>query len=1065
MASKEEEGVETRKVSKEEAAFILGQGGKTKAKLCAVSSAQIDLQETRGPSGLSHSQLQIRGTPRQRRCARKYIEFVIAQRVGPVNVKDPSEHDDLTILVVPADTVSFVTGRQGSFLRLVEEEWSALLFFLQVNPKNPPIHVDPTRTERLAIFGPQRRRRGAELKVMAAIEMKLPGHFTNKVTAKESPDMGFATDTVAIKEEDYSYALGRSGATRKKLARASGCIVEYVGRMAFLSGSKQERKLSKEYLRWLLLQRIGETVHVDSKGRDDVTVIMVPSNGVRYVAGSRVSGLGLRSIEEETSTFCIIDGTSEESDDHKPLLIFGCQEDRRVAESLVCERILSQKADEAVSSSHGADKGKRAKGGNFDKDWKDKDWKDKDWKDKEWKGKEWKDQDWKDKDWSWKDKDWKDKEWRDTDWKDKDWKGWDSYGKDRDRTVAAPTLPAGNAWAPCEAGDEGDGPDPEHVAREGCTTESLNIISDDAAFLMGPKGGTKKKIAAVSGAYLELKTSRLEVTGTAEERERAKKYIGLVMAQRVGPVKIEAIDQHTDLSVVEVPAEAVSFVTGKQGSFLRLVEEEFGTLLFFIDFSRHARREQQQLERLAIFGARRDRRGAELKVMAAIEMKQPGCFTKRDPASPMQDPMEGFATDRMHIHEEDYSYALGKGGATRKKIAQASGCVIEYIGRLAFLSGTKKERTHAREYLGWLFLQRVGSVEVNYQGRDDVTVLPVPKDCVGFVTGHKGTSLRAVEDASGTFCFIEGGREDPYRDPKPLLIFGDPDARATAEELLQKRINLKLVGGWVDEDGTSLGNSCHHGEKSGGRHGRDKGQRKGGGRGQEKTSGGTIASDEHGGQAAAGSELPQDRSAGRDRGEDSALREPDGGRPPNIVEGDATDFDGLWGDWGGSSDEEAQAELAAGAGATASAGSGDISAAVQVPSTANMPSNVSVATSVRPGVPVLPPDPRTAAAAQTPAGSPSKAAAAQTPSGSAGWGRGSPHPASGSAGNIPSPHRSSAAVTGSGGSGGAGTGGSPAKASEEIALPPHLLHEEAWPDLGLGAPKAAPKAGPRKARR
>jgi len=75
----------------------------------------------------------------------------------------------------------------------------------------------------------------------------------------------------------------------------------------------------------------------------------------------------------------------------------------------------------------------------------------------------------------------------------------------------------------------------------------------------------------------------------------------------------------------------------------------------------------------------------------------------------------------------------------------------------------------AREYLLWLFRQRVGPVEVSYDGREDVTVLQVPKDCVGFVTGHKGTALRSVEDATGTFCFIEGGRSDPNRDPKPLL--------------------------------------------------------------------------------------------------------------------------------------------------------------------------------------------------------------------------------------------------------------------------------------------------------
>merc|ERR1719188_2489439 len=124
------------------------------------------------------------------------------------------------------------------------------------------------------------------------------------------------------------------------------------------------------------------------------------------------------------------------------------------------------------------------------------------------------------------------------------------------------------------------------------------------------------------------------------------------MAQRVGPVHLDDEDDNDDLSVIEVPGEAVSFVTGRQGSFLRLVEEEFGTLLFFIDFDKSNRRDQ--LEKLAVFGSERERRGAELKVMAAIEMKQPGHFTGRDLNLPMVNPQDCFATDRMNIDEEDY---------------------------------------------------------------------------------------------------------------------------------------------------------------------------------------------------------------------------------------------------------------------------------------------------------------------------------------------------------------------------------------------------------------------------
>lgn len=945
MAAKNdsEEGAETRKVSKDEAAFILGGGGKTKAKLCNVSGAQIDVTEISAASGI-FNQLQIRGTVRQRKLARKYVEFVVAQRLGPVQIEDPSVHDDLTILVVPADTVSFITGKGGSFLRLVEEEWGALLFFLQVNPKNPPKDVAPGGTEKLAIFGPDRRRRGAQLKVMAAVEMKLPLYFTKTVSDCTSPDEGFSTDTVSIKEDDYSYALGRSGTTRKKLARASGCIVEYVNRVAYLCGTKPERSRAKEYLMWLLRHRVGESVHVEHKGRDDVSVIMVPGSCIGYVTGHK--GSSLRDVEEETNTFCFIEGTVEDGEDVKPLLIFGCVEDRRLAETLVWEKI-SVKYDEVMSYDSACAAGKKGKG----------------------KGKG----------------------------KGKDGKARSNHeGRDYSRDYGTSNRDYGSrdtqAWPQRETRPAA--PEKERIIGPNEGKESMTVSDDDAAFLMGPGGKTRRKIMAVSGADLDFKQHRLDLIGSLEERERAKKYVHLIMAQRIGPVRIDKPEEHNDLSIVEVPADACSFVTGKQGSFLRLVEEEFGTMLFFIDFTTRSNR-RDQLERLAIFGLMRERRGAELKVMAAIEMKQPGYYTRKDALLPLEDPEEGFATDRMHIEEDDYSYALGKGGATRKKIARASKCVIEYIGRIAYLSGVKKERTRAREYLGWLFRQRVGPVEVDYSNREDVTVLQVPKDCVGFVTGHKGTSLRAIEEATGSFCFIEGGRDDPFRDPKPLLIFGCPETRRAADEMLRKRIDLKLVEGWVHEDGysggggydrsySSYGGYNSYGDGKGGDKGAGKSRGEGGKRTQKGGRGGSYGSSDGGGTYGSG-------QGGTNGGEPFGASE--------AVAGEAApEADNAWGDWGGDSDDEPSAAPApAPTGATHSSGKGGMSAADQ-----------------RANLQLL---------------------------GTTGRWSGNHAGSMSSGAHVALPPRGNSAAAAF----------SSARGGEELELPPQLLHEEAWPELGMGA--------------
>lgn len=78
--------------------------------------------------------------------------------------------------------------------------------------------------------------------------------------------------------------------------------------------------------------------------------------------------------------------------------------------------------------------------------------------------------------------------------------------------------------------------------------------------------------------------SKLEIRGTGIQRRKTLKYVKCVMAQRVGPVHVEEDDADDDLTLVEVPTECVGFVTGKQGNFLRTMEDEWGVIMFFAEF-------------------------------------------------------------------------------------------------------------------------------------------------------------------------------------------------------------------------------------------------------------------------------------------------------------------------------------------------------------------------------------------------------------------------------------------------------------------------------------------------
>ena len=173
--------------------------------------------------------------------------------------------------------------------------------------------------------------------------------------------------------------------------------------------------------------------------------------------------------------------------------------------------------------------------------------------------------------------------------------------------------------------DSSTGDSPFHA-----DSEVFQVSREDAAFLLGRGGRTKAKISRVSGASLDLRdrSNTIEIWGPDDARARAKKYIEIVQSQRVGLATIdEAIHDDGDLTVMDVPNACIGFVTGKSGIFLRNCEEEFNVMMFFCKAPGGAvdNATGKPVERMAIFGLDpKNRKGAELKVMSAVEVKYPG---------------------------------------------------------------------------------------------------------------------------------------------------------------------------------------------------------------------------------------------------------------------------------------------------------------------------------------------------------------------------------------------------------------------------------------------------------
>eukprot|EP00933_Yihiella_yeosuensis_P015131 TRINITY_DN13306_c1_g4_i1.p1 TRINITY_DN13306_c1_g4~~TRINITY_DN13306_c1_g4_i1.p1 ORF type:complete len:681 (+),score=118.37 TRINITY_DN13306_c1_g4_i1:112-2154(+) len=330
------------------------------------------------------------------------------------------------------------------------------------------------------------------------------------------------------------------------------------------------------------------------------------------------------------------------------------------------------------------------------------------------------------------------------------------------------------------------------------SVDTMKLTSQDAAALtFGAGGRTTERIARVSEAEVELLDNQLvlEIKGNSVQRRRAKKYAGIIMKQRMGPGIITDDFDDGDLTVFNIPADVVGYVQGQGGSVLKSIEEEWGTLMVFIDT------DLSKAQRLAIFGSIRGRRGSELKVVSAVETKMPGFFLSvRDEVinrDKKKDPTGTWGTDVMLFKDEaEISYALGKQGATRRKIERSSGGIVQYVGMAAIVSGTKSERCRVREYMKWLFQQLEGPVHVEEaESRDDCTVVDIPSDCIGYITGNRRSTLSAMEEEWGTLMFFmdDEGPSGRGRSER-LVIFGTPRARRGSELKVMSGIETKSSG-------------------------------------------------------------------------------------------------------------------------------------------------------------------------------------------------------------------------------------------------------------------------------
>eukprot|EP00930_Biecheleria_cincta_P032024 TRINITY_DN22224_c0_g1_i1.p1 TRINITY_DN22224_c0_g1~~TRINITY_DN22224_c0_g1_i1.p1 ORF type:complete len:1039 (-),score=158.27 TRINITY_DN22224_c0_g1_i1:261-3377(-) len=351
--------------------------------------------------------------------------------------------------------------------------------------------------------------------------------------------------------------------------------------------------------------------------------------------------------------------------------------------------------------------------------------------------------------------------------------------------------------------------------REGTNSGNTLVLTFtpcEAAFLTN----VIHKIARASGVRTQpIKMNRmLQLEGSAVELHLAKKYVGFTLAQMSKVVRLRDEDIDDDCCLIQVPADTVAGILGSGGKNLRMLEDEWGVLMFLAEYDgvqlQPVKGERScRHELLAIVGGqRRGRRGAQLCIMSQIELKHLHIFSSkiRSSGELYETPAVGedYGTTTFKIPEHKFPYAIGKHEQTRLKIMTAAGCILQYIGPVAMISGTKAEQRRGHEYLS-LWLEKLdGPIIVHSaETRSDATVIDIPASMIAYVTGSGGAHLKRVEDQWGvllTFLGNHGRHGEPLPDRTVQLVIFSISARARcgAELDIKHAVDFQVPGFFSD---------------------------------------------------------------------------------------------------------------------------------------------------------------------------------------------------------------------------------------------------------------------------
>ena len=150
----------------------------------------------------------------------------------------------------------------------------------------------------------------------------------------------------------------------------------------------------------------------------------------------------------------------------------------------------------------------------------------------------------------------------------------------------------------------------------------------------------------------------------------------------------------------------------------------------------------------------------------------------------------------MELEGPAVAYILGRDGQTKRRLESATECRVEVNTDNVEIHGSDEQRDLCKLCVSMTLQQREGTMTIDFRDlerRADCVTFDVPKQCVGFVLGARGATLRQFEERARAYMVFDNERVHDGN-CKRIYILGARRGREEALRAVKDAVEYKLSG-------------------------------------------------------------------------------------------------------------------------------------------------------------------------------------------------------------------------------------------------------------------------------